>query len=349
MRVGPNNMILYLINRLGSSFMLFIRRHTMLLPSINLGSFRSLPTPSPLPILSVQSVDPCLTPSNQSFPSQVADFADIFTGRLISEIPQALTALCNSLAHTTTLSTLDLSDNAFGGRCAEPIVPFLTTNLHLTHFILNNNGLGPTGGNIIAQALLDSALAAQKAGHPSRLRTLVCGRNRLENGTSELLAKAFEAHGLLEVVRLPQNGIRMEGIERLAAALAKNPNLSTVDLQDNTFTLPGSRALATALPSWSQLTELNLSDCLLSRKGGVLLGEKLAAGSSPKLERLKLQYGEFDKKTFVLLEKAIRLHGSKLELVELNGNVLDAEDEIVEKIREALGEHGHEDALDERE
>lgn len=282
------------------------------------------------------------------FAVQVADFADIFTGRLISEIPAALTALCNSLANTTSLETIDLSDNAFGGRCAEPIVPFLTTNLDFNHFILNNNGLGPTGGNIIAEALLQSAFASKAKGQPSNLRTIVCGRNRLENGTSELLAKAFAAHGLLTSVRLPQNGIRMEGVAMLAAGLAENANLETLDMQDNTFTLPGSLAVARALPVWKSLKELNLSDCLLSRKGGIKLASVLEGGSNVELEVLRLQYGEMDKRTFEILAKAIKLHLPKLKTLELNGNLVDAEDESVEKIKEALEAHGHENALDER-
>jgi Ran GTPase-activating protein 1 len=170
----------------------------------------------------------------------------------------------------------------------------------------------------------------------------------LENGSSELLSQAFEAHGGLEVVRLPQNGIRMEGIEALSKGLSANPNLTTLDLQDNTFTLPGSLALTSSLASWPNLTELNLSDCLLSRRGGIALATKLAEGTNPKLEVVKLQYGEMDKRTFVLLEKAVRLHGKGIKTLELNGNLVDAEDEIVEKIREALTENGHEDALDER-
>ncbi|CDZ97357.1 Ran GTPase-activating protein [Phaffia rhodozyma] len=278
---------------------------------------------------------------------KVADFADIFTGRLISEIPEALSALCDSLAHTTSLETLDLSDNAFGGRCAEPIVPFLKTNLNVSHFILNNNGLGPTGGNIIAQALLDSANASEAKGQRSALRTFVCGRNRLENGTADLLAKAFAAHGLLQVVRLPQNGIRMEGIQAISKGLAQNPELAKLDLQDNTMTLKGSRAVAQALPSWPKLKELNLSDCLLGRRGGLILTTALANGSNKELESVKIQYGEMDSRSFVQLATAIKLHLSSLTQLELNGNIVDPEDESVEKIKDALDSHGHQDALDE--
>lgn len=209
--------------------------------------------------------------------------------------------------------------------------------------------MGPTGGNIIAEALLQSAKNSAAKGQESNLKTFVCGRNRLENGTSDLLSEALAAHGNLEVIRLPQNGIRSEGIIALSTGLASNSKLRYLDLQDNTFTLPGSRAVSRALSSWPDLTELNLSDCFLSRKGGVLLSTELLDGSNKKLETLRLQYGEFDKKTFDLLAQYIKLHGSKLTTLELNGNVGDAEDESVERIREALEGHGNGDALDERQ
>jgi len=71
---------------------------------------------------------------------------------LISEIPHALSAICDALADHPTLEELDLSDNAFGGRCAENMVNFLETNQSVQRFKLNNNGMGPAGGTIIANA-----------------------------------------------------------------------------------------------------------------------------------------------------------------------------------------------------
>ena len=76
------------------------------------------------------------------------------------------------------------------------------------------------------------------------------GRNRLENGSSKAFAAAFAALGSLVEVRMPQNGIRMEGIEAIVTALRKNPDLEVLDLQDNTATLVGSRAIAASLPSF---------------------------------------------------------------------------------------------------
>ncbi|KAH8090642.1 Ran GTPase activator [Filobasidium floriforme] len=278
---------------------------------------------------------------------KVADFADVFTGRLISEIPTALSAICDALQSHTSLVELDLSDNAFGGRCADAMVPFLENNRHLQVFKLNNNGLGIWGGTVVAKALLENAKKSKAAGEESNLKTVVCGRNRLENGSAPYFAEAFAAHGNLIEVRLPQNGIRMEGIHALAQGLSKCPKLESLDLQDNTCTESGTRSISASLPSWPELRTLNLSDCLLSPKGGVSLATALEKGANPKVETLKLQYGEMDARAIHILAKAIQEHLSSLTTLELNGNRADPEDECIERIKDALASHGHEDALDE--
>lgn len=244
---------------------------------------------------------------------------------------------------------LDLSDNAFGGRCADAMVPFLENNTVFQRFKLNNNGMGPAGGTIVANALLENAKRAKAADRASQLRVVVCGRNRLENGSAPAWAAAYAAHGGLREVRMPQNGIRMEGIAALAKGLAECPHLEVLDLQDNTATRSGTRAIVRQLTNWPSLREINLSDCLLGKAGGIALATSLSAGSNPKLETLKLQYGEFDRRTIELLALAISQHLKDLTTLEINGNQADPEDECIDKLREALGLHGHEDALDERE
>ena len=83
------------------------------------------------------------------------------------------------------------------------MVNFLTNNHTFQILKLNNNGLGPEGGRIVAEALLDGAKACAAAGSSSRLHTVICGRNRLENGSADAWAEAFAAHDgeFLEVHR----------------------------------------------------------------------------------------------------------------------------------------------------
>ncbi|WFC98435.1 Ran GAP Rna1 [Malassezia yamatoensis] len=277
---------------------------------------------------------------------KVADFADIFTGRLITEIPDALRALCDALVEHTELQEINLSDNAFGGRSAEPMVNFLTHN-HAFHTLkLSNNGLGVTGGKIVAQALSAAAHELESLKQPSQLRAVICGRNRLENGSAEDWAKAFAAHGTLQQVRMYQNGIRMEGVEALCKGLAKCSNLQVLDLQDNTVTLRGARAIAAAIPHWPQLRVLNLSDCLVKSKGGHLVFDALHVHGK-SLEALHLQYCDLNRDALSKLGKAIHTNLEQLSLLEINGNFAEEDDDAIAQISEALTKWGHSDALDE--
>lgn len=279
---------------------------------------------------------------------QVANFDDIFTGRLITEIPDALRALCDSLVDNTSLVEINLSDNAFGGRSAEPMVNFLTHNHHFSILKLSNNGMGIQGGKIIATALIEAAEELKKLELPSKLKTIICGRNRLEDGSASTWSKAYSLHTNLEEVRMFQNGIRMDGIIAITQGLSNCLNLKVLDLQDNTATLRGSRGIAASLPKWPKLEVLNLSDCLLKPKGGYLVIDALGKGANTNLKTLQLQYCDLDRKALDLLGKVIG-SGAVKELVKLdiNGNWADEEDECIDKIKEGLGKYGHEDALDE--
>ncbi|KAK0544943.1 hypothetical protein OC845_005359, partial [Tilletia horrida] len=65
--------------------------------------------------------------------------ADIFTGRLITEIPASLRALCDALVDHSALETVDLSDNAFGGRCADAMSNLFSKNHSIEVIRLQNN------------------------------------------------------------------------------------------------------------------------------------------------------------------------------------------------------------------
>ncbi|MCO5555770.1 hypothetical protein L7F22_009315 [Adiantum nelumboides] len=260
---------------------------------------------------------------------KIAGFADIFTGRLITEIPDALRALCDSLVDHESLVELDLSDNAFGGRSAEPMVNFLTNNHHFSVLKLNNNGLGVTGGKIVADALLAAGEELAKQNKPSKLTTVICGRNRLEDGSAPHWAKAFASHKTLEEVRMFQNGIRMDGIVAIAQGLAACKQLKVLDLQDNTATVSGSRGIAAALPHWQDLETLNLSDCLLKPKGGYLVLDVLHKGSNKKLNTLQLQYCDLDRKALAHLASAIDSGAlANIEKLEINGTKETVEEQM---------------------
>ncbi|KAF3989841.1 hypothetical protein FT663_03373 [Candidozyma haemuli var. vulneris] len=269
------------------------------------------------------------------------NFSDLYTGRLNTEIPQSLDHLLNALLECPNLTTINLSDNAFGLQAIEPIEAWLAKAVSVEHLILSNNGMGPFAGARIGKSLFKLAQAKKTKGRNS-LKTFVCGRNRLENGSINYLAIGLRAHKDLEAVRLYQNGIRPAGISKLLLqGLSHNSKLKVLDLQDNTITTSAAVGLATALKSWPELVELNLNDCLLKPKGSLLLVDRLHEGDKrPSFEKLKLQYNELEVDALEKLVKVVDEKLPNLKLLELNGNRFEEESELVDAITAIFEKRG---------
>ncbi|RMZ87033.1 hypothetical protein DV736_g5737, partial [Chaetothyriales sp. CBS 134916] len=279
---------------------------------------------------------------------QSADLHDIFTSRLLGEIPRALSSLLTALLQCPNLHTVDLSDNAFGLNTKDPLVDFLSKHIPLKHLVLNNNGMGPIAGTAIAEALTTLAekkAAARKDGKEGPLlESIVCGRNRLENGSMAAWAKAYDAHKSgIKSVKMTQNGIRPEGISLLiSAGLSKCTNIEVCDLQDNTFTFAGSVVLSKALLGWPNLKELGLSDDYLGGRGSVKVFQALESGKNKNIEILKLEYNDITPAGLQTLLKAAKDGLPRLRRIELNGNKFDEDDPAIEKLSELLSERKEE-------
>ncbi|KAI1387049.1 RNI-like protein [Hypoxylon trugodes] len=274
---------------------------------------------------------------------KVANLADIFTGRLLNEIPEALSSLLTSILNLPNLRTINLNDNAFGLNTQAPLVAFLSSHVPLQHLYLNNNGLGPHAGILIADALSElhkKKEEARKAGQDvPYLETVICGRNRLENGSMLAWARAFSLHNKVKEVKMVQNGIRKEGIEQLlTAGLNHATELKVLDLQDNTFTIKGAKALAKVVPLWADIQELGIGDSLLGAKGGVLLANVLSKGQNKKLETLRLQYNEIAAAGIQGFASAAKDGLPALKRIELNGNKFSEDDEAIVALQGLLDE-----------
>lgn len=211
----------------------------------------------------------------------------------------------------------------------------------MQHLYLNNNGLGPHAGILIADALSElhaKKEAARKEGQQvPGLETVICGRNRLENGSMTAWAKTFSLHNKVKEVKMVQNGIRQEGISHLLSeGLNHATELRILDLQDNTFTLMGARALAKVTPTWALLRELGIGDSLLGAKGGILLSEALAQGQNKKLETLRLQFNDITAAGVKGLTAAATNGLPSLRRIELNGNKFSEDDESILALQELL-------------
>lgn len=266
------------------------------------------------------------------------NFADLYTSRLVDEVVGSLTAFLPALLKCHQLEVLNLSDNAFGLRTIDQLENYISNAVHLRHLILSNNGLGPHAGERVGKSLFMLAHNKHQLKLPS-LETFICGRNRLENGSSLYLAIGLKSHGEgLQNVRLYQNGIRPKGVSTiLHYGLRHNKNLKILDLQDNTFTRIASSVLAEVLPIWSEsLVELNLNDCLLKKDGADLVFKVFSSTKFSKLLALKAEYNEMVQETLeeVLLPALDKQQLPSLEKIELNGNWFEEDSEPLDQLQE---------------
>ncbi|ROT80000.1 hypothetical protein C7M84_001272 [Penaeus vannamei] len=236
-----------------------------------------------------------------------AHWKDLFTGRLKTEIPEALRHLFSGLIRAgAKLKELDLSDNALGPVGVEGMVDFMSSPVcySLQELRLNNNGLGIKGGTMLAESLMRLVDNAKAAGTPLTLKVFIAGRNRLEKEGAKVYAKFFKAVGTLEEVAMPQNGIFHEGIAALADAFSTNNNLRVVNLNDNTFTPKGAQAMADKLPMMQNLEVINFGDCLIKTAGAKMIAKALTSGHK-NLRELFLDSNEINIKGGLAIAEAM--------------------------------------------
>ncbi|MCL4133345.1 UNVERIFIED_CONTAM: hypothetical protein GTU68_000703, partial [Idotea baltica] len=219
---------------------------------------------------------------------------DLFTGRMKTEIPQALKHLFSGIMRAKAkLIELDLSDNALGPIGVEGITEFIKSPscYSLQVLRLNNNGLGIKGGTMLAKSLIELTENASKAGTPLKLKVLISGRNRLENEGAKIFAKFFSQVKSLEEIAMPQNGIFHPGITALVKSFSLNPNLRSINLNDNTFTPVGAKSLAQELPNMSNLEIINFGDCLFKTAGAISMAKAISSNHM-KLKEIYLDSNE---------------------------------------------------------
>ena len=165
--------------------------------------------------------------ANRDLPLLVdIDFSDIFVSRLRAELPDSLRVMSQALLSKQQLIVLNLSDNAFGPDGISAFECLLTGMPSLKELMVTNCGLGPEGGEMIAEAL--------SRNDGLKLRRFEAGRDRLENKGITALARVFAEMGSLEKVHVPQNGIKDEGMSALLSSLAQScHNLRTLRINDN--------------------------------------------------------------------------------------------------------------------
>mmetsp|Transcript_52363 Transcript_52363/g.131546 ORF Transcript_52363/g.131546 Transcript_52363/m.131546 type:complete len:432 (-) Transcript_52363:67-1362(-) len=262
---------------------------------------------------------------------QVAHLDNMFTGRTLKEIPQALGALLSSIADHEHLYHVDCSGNAIGMAASPQIATFLKTNKSCRELILNNNGLSPEAGGLISQALSEGSLD---------LEVFCSQKNRWETKGIVHLAKALKGLSKLKKLDVSRNGVGQDGSEdawpALFPALENHPDLHELNICDNYVKRRGVQALIKSLPHYKSLRILKMSDCFCYKRHAALFLEGLCTGAGSQLETLYLDYAEADSKFMPLLLRALKCMPN-LKVLSVQGNHFSSEH--IEQLRECLGEH----------
>ncbi|XP_059475991.1 ran GTPase-activating protein 1 isoform X1 [Neocloeon triangulifer] len=288
---------------------------------------------------------------------------DMFTGRMKEEIPDALRFLgCGLVLGKVKLTELDLSDNAFGPIGIGGLITLLKSepcfSLHILK--LNNNGLGISGGKLLAKSLLE---CYEASGHQLALRVFIAGRNRLENEGAKALSQVFSTLGSLQEITMPQNGIYAPGLKALSEAFKNCPDLKVLNLNDNCMARQGAVSVAEALPLLKNLQSVNFGDCLVKSDGAIKIASALKANE--KLEEVILSFDEIKSRALPVICDSLR-GKTALKILDLEGNTFGSkgreiltrypdlpiklgEDEDEEEEEEESEEEGEEEVEEEKE
>ena len=166
---------------------------------------------------------------------------------------------------------------------------------------VNNCGLGPEGGEMIAAAL--------SRNEGLKLKHFEAGRDRLENKGITALANVFAQMNSLEVVHVPQNGIKDEGMSILLFNLGQScPGLNTLNINDNLLMSLSIKNLLKVCIKCPKLTHLNISDLNMGQEAVIATFQALEQAQNTLLYDLSCNYNEVNsgqaaRLCFQLMEK----------------------------------------------
>lgn len=213
-------------------------------------------------------------------------------------------------------NVLDLSGNALGPEGVRSLVPVLEMRERdggvLERLGLDENSLGPSGAEVLAQGLkknsvlkglslarnrlrdegLECLAKAMPGGCGKRLRRLVLSNNEFTSLAGQVLAEAFtgKACAHLERLDLANNSLQADGMWFLGELLQNGmPNLKELDLEYTDAGSVGAGYLADALLAGIPLRRLELCGCRVGAQGAQRLAEALRNPQGCRLTRLGLR------------------------------------------------------------
>jgi Ran GTPase-activating protein 1 len=239
------------------------------------------------------------------------NYRDLFVSRLKEDLPISLKFLMESLLDKN-ITYLDLSDNAFGPTAINSFNFFLEKNKSLKELYLENNGLGPEGGEEVANSLLTN--------NDMKLSLIKINRNRLENKGAKAFSKVFEKMESLEHVEIFQNGIKEEGMIDIINSFGKNKNLKVIKINDNLIK-NGAKIFSEIIPTLIHLKILDISDLNLGNSNALLIFKSLS--QLKEIEEIYSNYNEIEKRNTQEEIFDIILKMDSLKLIDIKGNMIN--------------------------
>ena len=172
--------------------------------------------------------------------------------------------------------------------------------------------------------MIAEALGSNKELH---LVHFAAGRDRLENKGITALAKVFKEMGSLEIIEIPQNGIKKDGMVALFDALKANADtLREVHLHDNWIKGEAVERLVEFVLRAKKLEVLNVSDSTMGSHSAFLLIKAMseAEGIRSTLKHFSCNYNEIEPTatTKRLLDILLSDAFTALHTVDFKGNSL---------------------------
>ncbi|KAG0441259.1 Ran GTPase-activating protein 1 [Dictyocoela muelleri] len=185
------------------------------------------------------------------------------------------------------LHELDMSENALSCNFTEEFINFLKKLKNLRVLCIRDCGLGPIGGEKLAE-ILDSIE------NKTNLEQIEISNNKLSTSGARL-GEALSKFPNLESIKIAANGIQKDDIEKIISNFAEH-TLRVFDITDNFLSKSGCKLLGSLYSDW-EIEELHIGDCLMRDDGF----EQFVSGALDKI-KFKPIVGGFDEERRLLLD-----------------------------------------------
>ena len=206
--------------------------------------------------------------------------------------------LSQALEQTTTVHTLDLSDNAISSKGIEALKAGLIYNTSIRSLDLRENRLGSKGARSIATLLEKN----------TTLQTLLISNINTHAGGGMYLTEALEKNITLLNLDIGWNPIFLKPlILMLAGSSLRMLNISGIKL-----TIDNAKLLATTLETNKTIHTLNLSHMSIDDEGAVLLANVIKVNTT--IHTLDLSHNQIQTEGTTILAKAVKQNNTLQDL-----------------------------------